>query len=68
MRNRHVRRRSGRPAEGGSLLGDGVDDQAGDIVLGVVGQRHVLEGHGGLLGVVERGQDARQVVVGDDAR
>ena len=48
------------------LVRDGVDDQAGDIVLGIVGQRQVLEHHGRALRVVDRAQDLREVLVGDD--
>ena len=49
------------------MLGDGMDDQAGHVVLGVVGESHVLELDGGLLRVVDRSQDPGQVFVGDHA-
>ena len=49
------------------LVGDDVDDQAGDVVLGVVRERQVLEQDGGLLGVGDGAQHAADLGVGDDA-
>ncbi len=49
------------------MLGDGMDDQAGHIVLGIVCKSQVFEFDGGLLRVVDRSQNPGQFFVGHHA-
>ena len=46
---------------------DGVDDQAGHVIFGIVGEGQVFEVASGRLRVIDRSQDPGQVFVRDHA-